>query len=323
MKILIDCFGCDNPEDFISGIPAAISESPEATLVVAGDKARIEKLLEGKDFDRDRLEFIDAPDIITNQDSPVMAIRRKTSSSLVQGYRALRDRDDLPIMITAGNTGAIIAGSVLILGREDRDIQPTLVTFIPNDKGETTCLTDCGANVDCRPEHLVKFARYASDYMRTVYGKPSPRVALLSVGTEDEKGNAQSKETFALLRESGLNFVGNMEAKSALSGDFEVIVADGFSGNVLLKSIEGTTKSIVKLMAGLIKKHAGEGADLSYLKSAIGELNCTLDFNTMGGAVILGAKKPVIKAHGSANADTLVNTVKQALKIVNTKKSIQ
>ena len=322
MKILIDCFGCDNPGDFISGIPTAISEIPEVTLVVSGDKEKIEEILDGKDFDRERLEFIDAPEVITNQDSPVMAIRRKTSSSLVQAYRALRDREELPIMITAGNTGAIIAGSVLILGREDRDIQPTLVTFIPNDKGSVTCLTDCGANVDCRPEHLVKFAKYASDYMHTVYGKESPKVALLSVGTEDEKGNSQSKETFALLKESGLDFVGNMEAKNALSGDFDVIVADGFSGNVLLKSIEGTTKSIVKLMAGLIKKHAGEGADLSYLKSAIGELNCTLDFNTMGGAVILGAKKPVIKAHGSASSATLVNSVKQALRIVTTKKSI-
>ena len=320
MKILIDCFGCDNPTDFISGIAKAINESPEATLVAVGDRAKIEEILSGYEFDRERLEFIDAPEVITNQDSPVMSIRRKTSSSLVQSYRALRDREDLPIMITAGNTGAIIAGSVLILGREDRDIQPTLVTFIPNDKGGVTCLTDCGANVDCRPEHLVKFACYASDYMRTVYGVSEPRVALLSVGTEDEKGNAQSKETFKLLSESGLNFVGNMEAKSALSGDFEVIVAEGFAGNVLLKSIEGTTKSIVKLMAGLIKKHAPEGTDLSFLKSAIGELNSTLDFNTMGGAVILGAKKPVIKAHGSASGETVVNTVKQAIKIVKNRK---
>lgn len=322
MKILVDCFGCDNPTDFISGIPEAINELPEVTLVASGDKAKIEEILKDESFDRERLEFIDAPEVITNQDSPVMSIRRKTSSSLVQAYRVLRDKEELPIMITAGNTGAIIAGSVLILGREDREIQPTLVTFLPNDKGETTCLTDCGANVDCRPEHLVKFAKYASDYMHEVYGKPSPKVALLSVGTEDEKGNAQSKETFSLLRESGLNFVGNMEAKSALSGDFDVIVADGFSGNVLLKCIEGTTKSIVRLMAGLIKKHAGEGTDLSFMKGAIRELNCTLDFNTMGGAVILGAKKPVIKAHGSANSDTLVNTVKQALRIIKTKKSL-
>lgn len=314
MKILIDAFGCDNPEDFISGIPAAIIESPEATLVVVGDKARIEKILDGKEFDRERLELVDAPEIITNEDSPVLAIRKKKDSSLVTAFKLLRDSDDIPVMITAGNTGATVAASVLILGREDRDDRPTLVTMLPSDKGGVVCMADCGANVDCLPAHLVKFASYASSYMENVYGIPTPRVGLLSVGTEEEKGNAQTKEAFALLKESGLNFVGNMEARTALSGDVDVIVTDGFAGNILLKTVEGTAKSVVTRMVKLLGKHA-DGQDTSFVKRAVGELFSTLDFNSMGGAIILGVKKPIVKGHGSANSLTMVNTVKQAVKI--------
>ena len=321
MKIVIDAFGCDNPEAFISGIPAAITESPSATLIAVGDKARIEKILEGKDFDKSRLEIVDAPEVITNEDSPILAIRTKKNSSMVNAMRILRDTEDAPVMITAGSTGATVAASVLLVGRYDREDRPTLVTILPNDKDSFTCLADCGANVDSRPEHLVKFATYASDYMRSVYGIPSPRVALLSVGTEDEKGNAVTKEAFSLMRESGLNFVGNMEARTALSGDVDVIVADGFAGNILLKNVEGTAKSVVTRMVKMLAKHAA-GQDISFVKSAVGELFRELDFNSMGGAIILGLKKPIIKAHGSANEMTMVNTVKQAVRIAEGQASI-
>lgn len=315
MKILIDAFGCDNPDDFIAGIPKAIRTVSGVTLVVVGDREYLERRLAADEFDRGRLEIVHASEVITNEDTPVASIRRKKDSSLVRAYEELRTRDDLPVMISAGNTGAIIAGAVLILGREDRQDKPTLVTLLPNDKGSVTCLADCGANVDCRPEHLVKFASYASDYMRRVYGIDAPRVALLSVGTEDGKGNMQTKDVFPLLKESGLNFVGNMEARTALSGDVDVIVSDGFGGNVLLKTIEGTAKSVVGRFVSLLHKHAA-GADISFVNAAVAELYSTLDFNTMGGAVILGAKKPIVKAHGSANSETLVNTVKQAVRII-------
>ncbi len=315
MKILIDAFGCDNPDDFIAGIPKAIRTVPGVTLVVVGDREYLERRLAVEEFDRGHLEIVHASEVITNEDTPVASIRRKKDSSLVRAYEELRTREDLPVMISAGNTGAIIAGAVLILGREDRQDKPTLVTLLPNDKGGVTCLADCGANVDCRPEHLVKFASYASDYMRRVYGIDAPRVALLSVGTEDGKGNMQTKDVFPLLKESGLNFVGNMEARTALSGDVDVIVSDGFGGNVLLKTIEGTAKSVVGRFVSLLHKHAA-GADVSFVNAAVAELYSTLDFNTMGGAVILGAKKPIVKAHGSANSETLVNTVKQAVRII-------
>lgn len=317
MKILIDVFGCDNPDSVIVGLANAINQLPQVELIACGDASLIAERLSGIEFDRSRLEILDAPEIITNHEKPVYAVRTKKRSSLVVAYNALKGRDDIPIMISAGNTGAVIAGAVLLLGRDDREDRPTLITCLPNDKGGFTCLADCGANVDCRPEHYVQFARYANSYVKSVYGIENPKIALLSVGTEDEKGNGVTKEAFALLKQSELNFVGNMEAKSALTGDYDVIVADGFHGNVLLKTIEGTAKSLIRRTIDLIKKHADKDTDLTFVKRAFGELNGVIDFNSLGGAILLGAKKPIIKAHGSANSDTVVNTVKQALAILN------
>lgn len=314
-KILIDLFGCDNSDAVIDGLVKTINEIPSVQLVGVGDKDYIETRLESETFDRTRLEILDAKQVITNDDSPVVAVRSKKDSSLVVSYNALKTRTDIPVMITAGNTGAVIAGAILILGREKREDRPFLATFIPNDKGGVTCLADCGANVDCRPEHLVSFAKNAVEYVSKVYGIDNPKVSLLSVGTEDKKGNALTKETFVLLKESDLNFLGNVEAKTVLSGESDVIVADGFDGNVLLKSIEGTAKVVVKRMLELLKKHAN-GNDMTFAKKAFGELMQTLDFNSLGGALLLGVKKPVIKAHGSANSETVVNTVKQAIKII-------
>lgn len=316
MKILIDAFGCDNPEQFISGIAPAINETQDVTLVVAGNRDIIESVLADAQFDRTRLEILDAGEVISNEDAPVMAIRRKKKSSLVVAYDMLKKNDEHHVLITAGNTGAVIAGAVLILGREDVETRPTLVTFLPNEKGTMTCLADCGANMDCRAEHLLQFATHASRYVKKVYAIDNPRVALLSVGTEDQKGNQVSKEAFELLKKSKLNFVGNMESKSALSGECDVIVADGFWGNVLLKTVEGTAKFMMKKTLDLLIKNAGKKDDLDFVKKAFYELKQTIDFNSMGGAVLLGVKKPVIKAHGSANADTLVNTVKQAVNMI-------
>jgi glycerol-3-phosphate acyltransferase PlsX len=187
---------------------------------------------------------------------------------------------------------------------------------LPNDKGGFTCLADCGANVDCRPEHLFTFARISSEYTTKMYGIEKPKVMLLSVGTEDKKGNAVTKEAFELLKNSELNFCGNIEAKTVLSGEADVVVADGFNGNVLLKSIEGTTKSVCQRISALLIKNANADTDLAFVKKSFGELMQMLDFNSMGGALLLGVKKPIIKAHGSASSSTVINTVKQAISII-------
>lgn len=314
MKILIDVLGCDNSENLIDGLALAINEVKDVTLVAVGDKAHIEERLQNAAFDRSRLEILHAGDVITNHDSP-LAVRQKTDSSLVVAYNALKN-EDIPVMITAGNTGAMIVGALMLLGRIDADARPTLATFLPTDNGKTVCLADCGANVDCKPADMVQFARHAVEYMQKVYGIPSPRVGLLSVGTEDTKGNAQTKETFALLKQSGLHFVGNMEGKALLSGDYDVVVADGFQGNVLLKGVEGAAKSVIFRALTLLKKHADKDVDLGFVKKAFADLTKSIDFNTQGGAVLLGVKKPVIKAHGSATAETVVSVVKQAVRMI-------
>lgn len=316
-KILIDAFGSDNPDSFIQGIARVLRETEGVNLVVTGNKEYIENQLIGEDFDKNRLEIIHAEQIVTNDDYPVEAIRKKRNSSLCVGLEALKKRDDIGCMISAGNTGAVIAGAVLLLGRASSQDRPTLLTILPNDKGGFTCLADCGANVDCKPHHLLKFGEYATEYCQKVLAIENPKVGLLSVGTEDKKGNALTKEAFELLKQSNLNFAGNMESNTALSGDVDIIVADGFWGNVLLKSIEGTAKSVATRMFNLLKKHAEKESDMLFVKRAIKELMSLLDFTSQGGAILLGAKKPIVKAHGSANEETVINTVKQAIKICN------
>ena len=316
-KILIDVLGCDNPDAVIDGLALALSEVNDVTLIACGDKARIEERLKDKDFDRSRLEFIDAPDEITNNDKSVNAVLMKKNSSLIVALNTLKNAKDIPVMITAGSTGALIAGSILILGRNKPDDRATLITHFPTDKGGMAVLADCGANVDCGPEHLLKFARYANEYVKKVYGVENPKIGLLANGTEDSKGNALTQSAFKLLKEdTSLNFVGNMEAKTTISGDYDVIVSDGFSGNVLLKSIEGTAVSVIKRAMECFKQSVKSAEEMQTVKKAFGLLLSQLDFNSTGGSVLLGVRKPVIKAHGSANSNTVVHTVKQALHMI-------
>ncbi len=316
-KILIDVMGCDNPDAVINGLALAINSTEDVTLIACGDKLKIEEILKDKDFDRTRLEIIDAPEQITNNDKSVNAVLMKKNSSLIVSLNTLKNTADIPVMITAGSTGALIAGSILILGRNKPDDRATLITHFPTDKGGMAVLADCGANVDCGPEHLVKFAHYANDYVKKVYGVENPKIGLLSNGTEDSKGNSLTLATFKLLKEdTTLNFVGNMEAKTTISGNYDVVVADGFSGNVLLKSIEGTAVSIIKRAMACFKQNVKSESEMQTVKKAFAMLMSQLDFNSTGGAVLLGVRKPVIKAHGSANSDTIVHTVKQALHMI-------
>ena len=315
MKVVVDAFGCDHPEEFTRGIAEALRQIDDVTIVACGSKEKIEEFLSNEEFERNRLEILDASEVITNSDSPLRALRQKKNSSLVVAYNALKEDDDTVALVSAGNTGAVIVGAVLLLGRREGVEKPALSTILPNLKGTVTCLVDCGASVDCRAVHLLKFAEHGSEFMKKTYGIENPKVALLSVGTEDEKGNALTKEAFALLKESGLNFVGNMEAKTILTGDVDVIVTDGFAGNVALKSVEGVSSAVVRIMAGLLKKNAPEGTDLTFVKKSMGDFMAMYDFNSLGGAVLLGVNKPIVKAHGSANDKTLVSTVKQAIQM--------
>ncbi len=316
MKFILDVMGCDNPNNLIDGIPLALNENKDVYLIACGDSSLIEQGLKSANFDRSRLEIVNTTEVITDNDFPVSAVRSKKDSSLDVAYRFLKTREDVSVMISAGSMGAVIAGAVLILGRNNRQDRPTLATFLPTDNDGIVCLADCGANVDSRPEHLLQFAYYSCEYLSKVLNVQNPRVGLLSIGTEEQKGNALTKEAFALLKNSDLNFLGNVEAQNVLSGDYDVVVSDGFSGNVFLKTIEATTKSILsKLLA--FKKFS---QDCVKTKECLDELKKHLlgkmDFNSLGGALLLGAKKPVIKLRGSATAQTVVNTIRQAISMV-------
>ena len=314
-KLIVDCFGCDDPKEVIYGVAKAINGTKDVDIIAAGNEDIIVKTLNGVEFDRDRLSILDASDVVTNDDSPVDAILHKKNSSLYKSLRALKENDDIIGMISAGSTGAVLAGCSLILGRTVGVDRPSLAALLPNDKGGMTCLVDSGANVDCRPEQLVQFAYAGANYMKSVYSIEKPKVALLSVGTEDKKGNALSKATFKLLKESDLNFVGNMEARTVLKGDFDVVVTDGFAGNVLLKTIEGAANSIVMRAVNQLMRHLPKNVDPSFIKQSFEALQKEIDFNSLGGGVILGVKKIVVKSHGCSNSETIFNCAVQALKM--------
>lgn len=314
MKIVVDAAGCDNPTALSAGIADAINQTG-ARIVAFGNKRLIEQALSEKQFDRAKLEIVNTEQTITNDDAPVRAVISKKQSSLVLAMHRTAFDDDCKAIISAGNTGAVLCAASIVLGRAEGVERPALATTLPNKKGGFVCIADCGANVDCRPEQLFNFAILAANHMRKLNGR-EPVVATLSVGTEDKKGNEQSKATFDLLKNSKLNFVGNIEAKSVLDGEVDVVVCDGFSGNVLLKSIEGTAKFVAEMYTKLLMKNLPQDADAGFVKKSLAQLTQSIDFTSAGGAFLLGTKKLVIKAHGAANEQTICGCVKQAIDAV-------
>lgn len=320
MKIVIDAFGGDNaPACVVDGTILALKKFNNFTAVLTGNKNQLETSLKSKNADMSRIEIIEAPDIITNYDMPTQAIRTKKQSSLVIALDYLKNNDDCIGLISAGSTGAVLTGGFLKIGRMKGISRPALAPLFPTRKGGQVCLIDCGANVDCKPINLCHFAIMGSMYYKTMFGVENPRVALLSNGAEDKKGNELCKETFKLLKQLPINFVGNMEARYFMTGDYDVVVADGFSGNILLKSVEGS----VKFTTGVIKE-----AMMSSFVSKIGALLCKkslakvkdkLDYNKYGGSFFVGCKKTIIKSHGSSKAVTICAAVEQVLKLEQNK----
>lgn len=315
MKVVIDAFGGDYaPHEIVLGCIQALQKNPDLNLVLAGDKDQLEKELMADMFANDRLEIVHAPDIITNNEAPALAIRKKPSSSIVVAYDYLRTNDEAVGLVSAGSTGATLTGAILKLGRIQNVSRPALAPILPTLTGGQVLLCDCGANVDCKPVHLLHFALMGDAYMRA-NGVEKPRVALLNVGTEDEKGNELSKEAFKLLSENKtINFVGNVEARDVLKGNVDVVVSDGFAGNVCLKTIEGT----VELLLGIIKQEvkASFWAKIGYgvfMKGAFKNVKAKLDYKKFGGAPLLGTAKIVIKCHGNSKAGSIANAIDQVV----------
>lgn len=315
--IAIDVMGGDHaPEITVEGSLTALRTYADLSLFLVGQEERIRPLLSQAQDVLPRITVVDAREVIDNNESPVMAIRRKTDSSLVRAFGLVRE-EQAQAMVTAGSTGAVMAGAMFRLGRLEGIDRPALAALLPTVTGQSTLLVDVGANVDCQPEWLAQFARMGSVYMEHVMGVPSPRVALLSNGEEDEKGNQQVKAAHPLLAASGLNFIGNLEARGVPMGETDVIVADGFAGNVLLKSMEG----IIKAVFSLLKKEltASTRAKLGYLlaKNAFQNLKQNLDADEVGGAPLLGTAGSVIKAHGNSSAHAFFCAIRQAVRMLD------
>lgn len=316
MKVVIDAFGGDNaPYEIVKGSVDALNKNKDLEVVLCGDKKKIENVFKDFEFDSKRVEIIHAPDVIENNEIPTKAIKEKTNSSLAVAFDNLRKNEDIIGLVSAGSTGAILAGGFLKIGRLRGVSRPALAPFLPTKKGGQVLIIDCGANVDSRPINLCHFAVMGSQYYKEMFGVEKPRVALLSVGTEEHKGNDLCHLTFPLLQQLDINFVGNMEARDVMSGDYDVVVTDGFAGNILLKATEGALKMLMGEIKSSIKSRFWSKIGSLFMIKNFKNLKKRYDFDAYGGAPFLGCKKLIIKAHGSSKAKSIENSIEEIIKL--------
>ncbi len=312
MKIVVDVMSGDNaPLELIKGVCASAKENPSVDYTLVGDEARIKDEAARCGLDISGFGIVHADDVITMEDDPMCVTRSKSGSSMSVGLRLLANGEG-DAFISAGNTGALFTGASLIVRRADGVRRAAIAALLPMDP--PLLLLDSGANISVTPEYLEHFAVMGSAYMKKIYGMESPRVGLLNNGTEECKGTELQRETYHMLGESGLiNFVGNVEGNMVMNNACDVLVTDGFTGNVLLKSVEGMGKMMLGIMKGLFYKNIKTKIGGLFVKSSVGEIKKKFDPKEYGGAPILGIAKPVIKAHGSSNEVSFKNAIKQAI----------
>lgn len=321
MRIIIDAMGGDNaPAEIVKGAVMARDElNAEITLV--GREADITACLksEGISLPCEGIDIVNATEVISMDEDPSTATRRKKDSSMAVALRCLSEGGG-DAVVSAGSTGALLTGATLTVKRIKGIRRAALAPVFPNGKNGVM-LIDCGANVECTPEYLLQFAFMGSFYSKYILGCENPRVALLNVGTEAEKGGALQKETYELLaqadKEGRINFIGNREGRDLLSGEVDVMVTDGFSGNIMLKTVEGASQFILQNVKTMFKSSARGGLAAVMLKRALGNLRKQFDVSEIGGTAMLGISKPVIKAHGSSNAKAICSAVRQAVKFLD------
>ena len=310
--IALDAMGGDQaPDAIVAGAVAALRRFGDIRVLLAGPEERLRGLLADAEDVMDRLGFLPADDVIQMDESPMLAVRKKVNSSMVQAMLAVRE-GRAGAVVSAGNTGAVLAGGMLRIGRIPGIERPALAPVIPGAK-KPFLLIDAGANVDCQPRYLEQFGLMGSVYMRSVMGVQRPAVGLVNIGTEAETGNKLTKETYQLMQaQTSYYFAGNAEARDIPTGDFDVVVADGFDGNIILKYTEG----IVSAMMGMLKanlmasKVSKVGAALS--RPAFRKFKRSMDYNAYGGAPLLGVEGAVVKAHGASGETAIMNALRQA-----------
>lgn len=314
MRIALDAMGGDNaPRSTVLGALAAIKEDPSVTVVLVGNEQAIRSHLPAEM--PANIEIVHTAEVIETDDEPVRAVRRKKNSSLVVSVEMAREKL-VNAAISAGNTGALMTAGLLFAGRLDGIERPALAAFIPNIKGRVTLTLDVGANMDAKPHHLLQYAVMGSLYAENVLGFERPTVGLLNVGTEEGKGNELTKAVYPLLSGTELNFVGNVEARDVMQGACDVLVCDGFVGNVLLKAVEGTASTIFSQMKQEFTSSLINKVGAAILKPGLSRFKKRMDYAEYGGAPLLGLRSPIIKAHGSSNEKAIKNAIMSAARFV-------
>lgn len=310
--IALDTMGGDNaPEAIVQGAVEALRQFDDVRILLAGPKNRLEALLQDAQDVIARTEIIDADEVIGMDESPMLAVRKKTQSSMVQAMLAVREKR-AGAMVSAGSTGAVLACGMLRLGRIPGIERPALAPVLPGVK-KPFLLIDSGANVDCQPKYLAQFGLMGSVYMKSVLGVADPAVGLVNIGVESEKGNKLTKEAYQLMQaQTSYRFAGNCEAREIPDGDFDVVVADGFDGNLILKYTEGIAGAMMKMLKESLYASTRTKLGALLCKPGFKAFKSRLDYNQHGGAPLLGVEGAVVKAHGSSGSEAIKNAVRQA-----------
>ena len=326
MNILLDAMGGDNaPDANIKGALKAINQFKSEVTLIGKEEIIRKKIKEftGKDVEEisSRLKIKNATETIEMEEQPTVAIKHKKDSSMVVGFKMLKDGEG-DVFISAGNSGALLAGATLLVGRIKGIDRPALAGILPAYKSQLL-LIDSGSNTNCKPINLLQFAQMSTIYLKNTFGIERPAIGLLNIGTEETKGNELVKESYKLLKEKseelGINFVGNVEGRDAFSGKIDAIVTDGFTGNVFLKTTEGLGKFVKRTLTESLTQSLISKICTVPCLPAINRFKKTMDYKSYGGALFLGVKKPVVKAHGSSDETLFEFTIKQAEKFVENK----
>lgn len=312
MRIVVDAHGGDNaPLEIIKGCCMAVDELKDISILLVGRKNELQQVMTDHGLPANKFEIVDAPDILTMEDEPTSVLKEKQYSSMAVAFRLLKE-DKADAFVSAGNSGALLVGATLLIKRIRGIKRAALGAVMPSETGPYIML-DCGANVECKPEYLDQFATMGSIYMKNCHKMENPRVALLNNGTEECKGPELQQQAHQLLKKNPhINFTGNIEGREVPLGGCDVLVADGFSGNITLKVSEGWGKMISNSLKGMLTKNLKTKLAALLLMSQVNEFRHKMDYKEYGGAPLLGVTKPVIKAHGSSDAKAFKNAIRQA-----------
>lgn len=316
MKIIIDAMGGDNAPQAPVEAGCKAADELGVNIVLVGKREAIKEELAKYKYNESRIEIVNADDVITNHEEPAKAVRSKKNSSIVVAANMLKNGEG-DALLSMGNTGALLASGLLIVGRIKGVLRPALATLLPSARGPKM-LIDAGANTNCKAENLVQFAVMGSIYMKNVMGIKNPVVGLISNGEEEGKGDELTKSAYPLLKSAPINFMGNIEGRDVMEGTADVMTCDGFVGNVILKTVEGMGHVVGNMVKGIFTDNVFSKFGALFVLKKVSEFKQKMDYREYGGAPLLGTKKPVIKGHGSSDAKAVYSAIKQAKKFVET-----